>query len=220
MAKTARITSKGSVVSDDRLSLSRFSSSAGIRALTGTEIGTGLNDNTVMRRARIYNAGGGRGDADLSYGTLREEQMQMYQRTLSNESTIQMYSNAQERRQIVDTEPSTTITVNVSREEFPEITCNITIHYAKRTFAELEWNGFIAQVQKKLGMEYIHSILERADKSPVARILSLRDKGEYLVRQQEVRGKRVKEEHNGNAVCCGSVTNRSSFELVFLFSPP
>ena len=51
--------------------------------------------------------------------------------------------------------------------------------------AQLHWPKFIADVRIVLGLEKIDSILDRTDKSPVCRISTLRNNGEYLVRQDE-----------------------------------
>ena len=163
------------IVTKDRVSLADFSKTF--------QIGTFVSDeNEPMRKARLYNAGGGEGRKDLNFNTLQRSQHEMYKRTLTKESEILKYLEYQEKRQVLDSEKPTTLCINVSREEFPDITANFTITFAKRTFAQLEWEPFIRDVQTKLRLEYIHSILERASKLPIFRILSLRDGGEYLVR--------------------------------------
>eukprot|EP01035_Chromulina_nebulosa_P038306 gene38306-51736_t len=134
--------------------------------------------------AQIYNAGGGVGRDNLTFEELSRTQVKMYNRTLTVDSDLGRRQKEQENRQITVVEKLTVITVNVAREEFPHINADIVIGYRKAE-SQNQWEKFLADICKKLNIDFIFTLLDRSDNAPVWRVLALRDKGEYLVRQRE-----------------------------------
>lgn len=95
-----------------------------------------------------------------------------------------MKDQAQERRQVTVKEKLTEIEVTVTREDFPLQKANIKIQYYVSS-SQGAWGKFLSDVTKALKLDFIHSIVERGDKSPIFRIIMLKDQAEYLVRQRE-----------------------------------
>lgn len=132
----------------------------------------------------IYNAGGGAGQDDLFFKTLREGQEEMFSRTLQNDGPQQMAWKAQELRQIHLLDPVIKLRVNVAREDFPGTSADIDIEFVASADQQA-WAKFLRDVCLKLDIQFIHSIVDRSDKSPVWRTLRLRPGGEYFVRMRE-----------------------------------
>jgi hypothetical protein len=132
----------------------------------------------------VYDAGGGAGRKNLVFESLAEGQSQMYARTLNQLSDFQIESLAQEKRQITVVDIPVTITINIAREDFPNVTARVEITYIPSASQQV-WEKFIKDTCKKLKIDFIHSILDRVDRSPVHRILRLRNNGDYLARQRE-----------------------------------
>lgn len=89
-----------------------------------------------------------------------------------------------EARQIRVVDPTIILTVNVAREEFLHVESEFVVKYQKSA-AQTAWKAFIADVSKKLGIEFLEVILDRKDLSQVHYTLSLRQGGHYLARQRE-----------------------------------
>jgi hypothetical protein len=90
----------------------------------------------------------------------------------------------QEQRQLVLVEPFVEWTINMSREDFPDVKCEIHLKF-KLSSAQTAWLPLLSDIRKKLGLEFIFIIVEREDLTPVFNILTLRHEGEYYVRQRE-----------------------------------
>lgn len=108
----------------------------------------------------------------------------MFIRTITGETQLQTDCREQEERQTKLADRLVTLIVNVSREDFPDITSDITITY-NIAATQQAWGVFLKNVCDALKVEFIHTILDRSDRSPVFRILQLRQRGAYLVRQRE-----------------------------------
>lgn len=132
----------------------------------------------------VYNAGGGPGRRNIEFDTLAEGQSRMYERTLNQLSDFQIEFLAQEKRQITVVDIPVTINVNIAREDFPDITARIEITFVPSA-SQQAWEKFIKDTCKRLKVDFIYCILDRVDRSPVHRILRLRDNGDYLARQRE-----------------------------------
>lgn len=131
----------------------------------------------------VYDAGGGEGRDNLKFDVLRKSQVDMYRRTLQS-GPLTNYIIQQENRQMILKETKIFLTVNVAREDFPKIACDIDVSYYP-TASQSGWSHFINDVREKLGLEFIDSIVDRKDGSKVFRTLLLRDGGRYFVRQRE-----------------------------------
>lgn len=108
----------------------------------------------------------------------------MYERTLNQLSDFQMAHLAQEKRQLTVVDQPISMFINVSREDFPDVTARVDIVYVQSASSQA-WAKLLKDVCTKLKIDFIHSILDRVDKSPVHRILRLRPGGDYLARQRE-----------------------------------
>jgi hypothetical protein len=107
----------------------------------------------------------------------------MFKRTLEV-TPFQRKMNEQEMRQTQIWQRTGSVTVNVSREDFPELTANVSVDFVYKD-AQLQWLNFLAAVKKALEIEYIDRIIDRSDSSIVLRIMSLVPNGKYYVRQKE-----------------------------------
>ena len=132
----------------------------------------------------IYNAGGGSGKGDLKFSTLARGQYDMYMRTIDRLSDREQAYREQELRQVTVVDKPEKIKITVSREDFPAISAEFDVIFVK-TAAQQAWAKLLREVCLKLNLQFIEIILDRYDKSPVFRIMSLRAGGEYLARQRE-----------------------------------
>lgn len=142
------------------------------------------SSSEIVLKKTVYDAGGGAGRANLDFETLFESQCSMYARTVNHLSDYQREYIAQEERQITIVEKPVTIYINVAREDFPDVFARIEIVYIKSASSQA-WAQLLKDVCTTLKIDFIHSILDRVDKSPVHRIPRLRPGGDYLVRQRE-----------------------------------
>ena len=140
--------------------------------------------DTENTQAKVYKAGGGGGNKKLHFDVLAVEQRNMFDRTISLLSKYQIAEKEQELRQITLRDKLIQITVSVAREDFPLKRASIDIQYYANA-AQQAWSQFLKDVCTKLQLDFIHSILDRKDQSPIHRILMMRDKGDYLIRQRE-----------------------------------
>jgi hypothetical protein len=103
-----------------------------------------------------------------------------------NESikVLDQYASEQEHRQLRLTETTVHISVSVSREDFPSKTAVIPITYFP-TASQAAWQVFLSDVRKKLEVEFVDRIIDRSNYATVHRTLSLRNGGQYFVRQRE-----------------------------------
>lgn len=138
----------------------------------------------IIRKETVYDAGGGAGRKSIDFETLFEGQCSMFARTVNFCSDFQKEHLAQEARQITIVDQPVTIHINVAREDFPDITARIEVTYL-RSASSQAWAQLLKDVCTTLKIDFIHSILDRVDKSPVHRIPRLRPGGDYLVRQRE-----------------------------------
>lgn len=96
----------------------------------------------------------------------------------------QQLAAEQEYRQLLLKVPSQKITVHVSREDFPSIQGTIDFEYYS-TSAQAAWPVFLNKVRIALNIDFIDSVYDKFDKSPVHCTSRLRDGGYYIVRQRE-----------------------------------
>jgi hypothetical protein len=134
--------------------------------------------------AVVYNAGGGAGRKNLQFETLFDGQCKMFERTLNQQSDFQTQHLEQEKRQITVVDRPITIYINIAREDFPAVTARIKVVYDPAA-SQQAWALLIKDVCKALKIDFIYCIMDRYNKSPVHRILRLRDNGDYLARQRE-----------------------------------
>ncbi len=138
----------------------------------------------ILPKDVIYDGGGGPGLQNLSYSQLQDSQFRMFSRTVNQNSESHDEYLRQEKRQLIVREEPVHITVNVCREDFPSVQAPISLTFFP-TAAQEVWGKFLSDVSKTLGVEFIHSIRDRTDKSPVFRVLRLKHNHDYLVRQRE-----------------------------------
>eukprot|EP00601_Ochromonadales_sp_CCMP2298_P032298 CAMPEP_0173326456 /NCGR_PEP_ID=MMETSP1144-20121109/1070_1 /TAXON_ID=483371 /ORGANISM="non described non described, Strain CCMP2298" /LENGTH=494 /DNA_ID=CAMNT_0014270757 /DNA_START=12 /DNA_END=1493 /DNA_ORIENTATION=+ len=132
----------------------------------------------------VYDAGGGSGRANLAFETLYENQCSMFARTVNFLSDFEANRREQEARQITLVDTPITIRINIAREDFPNINVDVDVVFLKSA-ASQAWAALIKETCIKLNLDFLHSIIDRVDKSPVTRVLRLRPNGEYLARQRE-----------------------------------
>lgn len=94
------------------------------------------------------------------------------------------YESEQESRQTRLKEKYQTITVHVAREDYLHIRADVELKYLNSA-AQGAWPTFLQEVRRKLNMDFIDSIYDKFDESPVHRTLRLQDGGHYIVRQRE-----------------------------------
>jgi hypothetical protein len=94
------------------------------------------------------------------------------------------YESEQETRQTLLKEKWQTITVHVAREDYLHIRADVELQYLNSA-AQAAWPSFLQEVRLKLNMDFIDSIYDKFDESPVHRTLRLQDGGHYIVRQRE-----------------------------------
>ena len=94
------------------------------------------------------------------------------------------YAYEQEHRQLRLLEKHVIIVVKVAREDFPNITANVTVKYSP-TASQAAWHLFLSEVRDKLKVEFIDCVIDRESKCLVHRTLSLKHGGQYFIRQRE-----------------------------------
>jgi len=149
-------------------------------------VGVNNNESVIksLSHGTFYDAGGGMGRSGLSFGALQCAQDRMFGRTIHQLSGHDIRNRDQELRQLIDLEGSITIHVTIAREDFPAVSAVFKVTYIPSN-SQLAWNKLLDDVVKRLKVDFIYSIVDRNDKSPVSRVLRLRDGGEYYVRQRE-----------------------------------
>eukprot|EP01032_Pedospumella_encystans_P024246 gene24246-27428_t len=111
----------------------------------------------------VLDAGGGSGRQNLTFDTLFEGQCSMYARTLNQQSDFQTAHLEQEKRQLTVVDKPISIYINVSREDFPDVTAKIDIVYI-RSASSQAWAQLMKDICVKLKIDFIHSLLDRVDK--------------------------------------------------------
>ena len=132
---------------------------------------------------RVYETASGRGRAGLTFAAQHASQEDMYSRTLGV-SSLFVENLAQEVRQTKLRDETLYLRVNVAREDFPATSADIKISY-RQSAAQAAWRVFLVDVRVALKIEFVESILDRMDLAPVNRVVSLRDGGQYYVKQRE-----------------------------------
>eukprot|EP01041_Mallomonas_annulata_P006472 gene6472-13070_t len=118
----------------------------------------------------------------VNIASLAEKHRQSFTRSLPRYT--ETHACEQERRQVVLKETPIRISVHVAREDFPTVSAQITFSYLQSA-SQGAWKSFLNEVHSKLNLEFIDSIYDKYDKSPVHRILRLKNGGSYFVRQRE-----------------------------------
>jgi hypothetical protein len=131
----------------------------------------------------LYNAGGGSGRDNLTYNALQYEQAEMFRRTLKFPPIVQ-HNLDQGERQLHLFEEERTITIEIAREDFLDVKSNFIVTF-RRAAPQAAWKRLLEMVCRKLDIENVEAILDRKDNSQVHYTATLRDGGQYLVRQRE-----------------------------------
>jgi hypothetical protein len=119
---------------------------------------------------------------DTHFQPLEEKQIEMFKKTLP------VYQESeeckQELRQTCLVQKHSQVTVHVAREDFPHIRATITVSFIPDA-AQGAWADFLDACRNKLGIDFIDSVYDKFDQSPVHRVLRLQDGGHYVIRQRE-----------------------------------
>lgn len=118
----------------------------------------------------------------LRFEQLWEQKEKDFSASLPNYSSS--FQCEQESRQLLLKEVPISITVHVSREDYVHVASTISLTFYPSA-AQAGWTKFLSEVRVKLNIEFIDSIYDKFDKSPVHRTLTLKDGGYYIVRQRE-----------------------------------
>jgi hypothetical protein len=113
---------------------------------------------------------------------LAEKQMAIFQSTLP--IYTETVESEQELRQTCLVQKYSKVTVHVAREEFLHIRATVTVSFVPDA-AQAAWGDFLNECRDKLGIDFIDTIYDKFDQSPVHRVLRLQDGGHYVVRQRE-----------------------------------
>jgi len=110
------------------------------------------------------------------------------QRTIRFHETLPQYNatyeSEQEIRQTRLKENYRSVTVHVAREDFLHIQADVHIQFLQSA-AQAAWAPFLSEVRQKLNIDFIDSIYDKFDHSPVHCTLRLQNDGHYVVRQRE-----------------------------------
>ena len=142
--------------------------------------------------ATLRDAGGGNAETgepglgwqELKMEPLADEQLAMFKRSALTATILDEDNREQEVRQTNIVVEYTDITVNMRREDFPSISADVPVRFTDEAL-QAAWGTFLFDVRKALNVEFVDTIVDRRDMAPVNRILELRDKGQYFVRQRE-----------------------------------
>lgn len=116
------------------------------------------------------------------FQTLADKQVTYFKDTLP--VYTETVESEQELRQTCLVQKYSQVTVHVAREEFLHIRATLTVSFIPDA-AQAAWEGFLNDCRNKLGIDFIDSIYDKFDQSPVHRVLRLQDGGHYVVRQRE-----------------------------------
>lgn len=94
------------------------------------------------------------------------------------------YAYEQEHRQLRLLDKQVTIVVQVAREDFPSTCADITIKYSPMA-SQAAWHIFLSNVRDKLKIEFLDCVIDRSNMCIVHRTLSLKNGGQYYIRQRE-----------------------------------
>jgi hypothetical protein len=171
--------------SKNKAKMKRGSSSNSFRSNSIPGNNTQGSIDEDQNQLRVYDGGsGGKGLEFLTFDNLAKQQWEMFGRTVTLHSSSRLNYLQQEKRQTKLADEIRKIKVSICREDFPTMKAFIDIEFTPSA-AQQAWEPFLSQICKKLGVEFIYSIIERGDKAPIFRILNLKDGGDYLVRQRE-----------------------------------
>ena len=150
-----------------------------------TEKGVEIDDMERTTRAvgPVYDAGGGSGFEGLTFDNLKEEQENMYMRTLST-TVLEDANVEQELRQLEIADEYITYIVNISREDFPSKSADLEVRFTPKAL-QAAWAQFLVDARVALDVEFVDTIVDRKDGAPVNRMLGLRNGGQYFLRQRE-----------------------------------
>lgn len=119
---------------------------------------------------------------DFHFKELAERQLTLFRNTLPKYK--ESFNSEQELRQTCLVQKNSQVTVHVAREDFPHIRASITVFFLPDA-AQAAWAVFLDECRNKLGIDFIDSVYDKFDQSPVHRVLRLLEGGHYVVRQRE-----------------------------------
>ena len=140
-------------------------------------------ERTTRAIGPVYDAGGGAGFGGLTFKNLKDEQDNMYMRTL-NTTVLEDANVEQELRQLDIADEYITYIVNISREDFPSKSADLEVRFTPKAL-QAAWAQFLYDARVMLDVEFVDSIVDRKDGAPVNRMLGLRNGGQYFLRQRE-----------------------------------
>lgn len=145
--------------------------------------GDAPSDRTTRAVGPVYDAGGGSGFDGLTFANLKEEQENMYMRTLTT-TVLEDANVEQEQRQLEIADEYITYIVTISREDFPSKSADLEVRFTPKAL-QAAWSQFLVDARVALDVEFVDTIVDRKDGAPVNRMLGLRNGGQYFLRQRE-----------------------------------
>ena len=126
-----------------------------------TEKGVGIDDMERTTRAvgPVYDAGGGSGFEGLTFDNLKEEQENMYMRTLST-TVLEDANVEQELRQLEIADEYITYIVNISREDFPSKSADLEVRFTPKAL-QAAWSQFLVDARVALDVEFVLGINDK-----------------------------------------------------------
>lgn len=121
-------------------------------------------------------------NVDDLFNTIAEKHKSRFVDSLPKYTTS--YEHEQESRQTRLKEEYHTVRVHVAREDYLYIQGDVELKFYPSA-AQGAWPTFLQEVRRVLNMDFIDSIYDKFDESPVHRTLRLQDGGHYVVRQRE-----------------------------------
>ncbi len=93
-----------------------------------------------------------------------------------NAASLQECNLLQEKRQIKIVEAKSRVTIDIAREDFPDVHSLFIVDYYPSA-PQAAWAQLLVDITKVLGVEFISCIIDRKDGGFVNRTLSLREGG-------------------------------------------
>mmetsp|Transcript_11155 Transcript_11155/g.18218 ORF Transcript_11155/g.18218 Transcript_11155/m.18218 type:complete len:778 (+) Transcript_11155:84-2417(+) len=119
---------------------------------------------------------------DVHFQPLAEKQVTLFTNTLPVYRETEECK--QELRQTCLVQKPSQVTVHVAREDFLHIRATITVSFIPDA-AQGAWADFLDECRNRLGIDFIDSVYDKFDHSPVHRVLRLQEGGHYVIRQRE-----------------------------------
>ena len=94
------------------------------------------------------------------------------------------YAYEQEHRQLRLLDKRVEVKIQVAREDFPNVCADVIVSYSP-TASQAAWHDMLRSVREKLGIEFIDCVIDRSNMCIVHRTLTLKNGGQYFIRQRE-----------------------------------